>query len=273
MDDSIKSFEKEKDIIYSMLKDYYVGFDTMVEKGFTKKAWDEISNYTEVTALFDKCINDTHLFITNHKDFSYRQNQVFDEDSIKSSDSAKTHIAKATSNTYYIRYNSCDIYWKDYADFPTLASTASQYDYIILDFRSNPGGGNGQQWNFFYNLMNFSSENDSGSKGYKGTIFVTQDNWSYSAGEVWIMANQFTDYLDIKLIGTHSGGMQIYGNCKEYTKNGLYFYLPSTSFVTQLPANYLGEGKGYEPDIWANKNTMKATLEELGLDLTGIEFN
>ena len=67
--------------------------------------------------------------------------------------------------------------------------------------------------------------------------------------------------------------MQIYGNCVKYNENGIYFYLPSTSFVTNLPENYLGEGKGYEPDIWANKNNMKAVLEKLGLDLSGIVFN
>lgn len=40
-----------------------------------------------------------------------------------------------------------------------------------------------------------------------------------------------------------------------------------------LPKNYLGEGLGYEPDIWATTETMKATLEGLGLDLKGIQFN
>ena len=100
-----------------------------------------------------------------------------------------------------------------------------------------------------------------------------QDNWNYSAGEVWIIANRFKDKLNLKLIGTHSGGMQIYGNCVKYNENGIYFWLPSTSFATNLPENYLGEGKGYEPDIWANKNNMKAVLEKLGLDLSGIVFN
>lgn len=33
------------------------------------------------------------------------------------------------------------------------------------------------------------------------------------------------------------------------------------------------EGLGYEPDIWATTETMKATLEGLGLDLKGIQFN
>ena len=81
------------------------------------------------------------------------------------------------------------------------------------------------------------------------------------------MASQFKDLLDLTLIGTHSGGAQIYGNCVSYEENGIFFYLPSTSFVKYLPKNYLGEGKGYEPDIWANKENMKSKLESLGLDL------
>lgn len=46
-----------------------------------------------------------------------------------------------------------------------------------------------------------------------------------------------------------------------------------TSFATWLPDNYLGEGKGYEPDIWTNKDNMKGILGNLGLDLSEIVFN
>ncbi len=257
-------FTKEKETIYSTLKNHYVGFDTMVERGFSEEVWDSVSNYDEIKILFDKCINDTHLYISNNNDFEYRQYQQFDEDSIRSNDPDKTFVKKTTSNTYYLRYNSCDINWKEYADLPNLADEASAYNFIVLDFRSNYGGGNNQQYQFFYNLN---------QKNYKGTIYVTQDNWSYSSGEVWMMAYRFKDTLNVKLIGTHSGGMQIYGNCVKYNKNGIYFYLPSTSFATWLPDNYLGEGKGYEPEIWANKDNMKGILENLGLDLSGIVFN
>ena len=95
-----------------------------------------------------------------------------------------------------------------------LAAEAAGYDFIVLDFRSNYGGGNYQQYLFFDNLYKSS---------YSGTIYVTQDNWSYSSGEVWIIANRFKDKLNLKLIGTHSGGMQIYGNCVKYNENGIYF--------------------------------------------------
>ncbi len=254
----------EKETIYSILKEYYVGFYTMLDHGFTKESWEAVSNYDDMKKLFDKCINDSHLTISNANGFSYRQNQIFDKDSIQSSDSFKTYKQIKTTNTYYIRYNSCDSNWNEYASFPEKAREACKYDYIVLDFRSNLGGGNFEQTQFFENLC---------KNNYRGTIYITQDNWSYSAGEMWIIANKYLDQLNIKLIGTHSGGMQIYGNCVTYKKNGISFYLPSRSFATQLPPNYLGEGKGYEPDIWANKNDMKSILESFGLDLNNIEFN
>ena len=155
-------FSSEKETIYSTLKNHYVGFDTMVERGFSEEVWDSVSNYDEIKILFDKCINDTHLYISNNNDFEYRQYQQFDEDSIRSNDPDKTFVKKTTSNTYYLRYNSCDINWKEYADLPNLADEASAYNFIVLDFRSNYGGGNNQQYQFFYNLN---------QKNYKGGFF------------------------------------------------------------------------------------------------------
>ena len=143
------SFNEEKDIIYHMLKKHYVGFSEMKKQGFTKDAWKKVSNYDEIKNLFDKCINDTHLSINNNNGFEYKQNQVFDKDSIKSDDPYPTFIKKTTSNTYYLRYNSCNINWPDYANFPNLAYEALKYDYIVLDFRSNSGGGNGATIRFF----------------------------------------------------------------------------------------------------------------------------
>ena len=68
--------------------------------------------------------------------------------------------------------------------------------------------------------------------------------------------------------------MQNYGNCRTITdkKNRLSIYLGKTSFRNSIPENYLGEGKGYEPDIWATTETMASVLENLGVDLTGITF-
>ena len=76
-------FDKEKQTIYTTLKNHYVGFDTMVERGFSEEVWNSVSNYDEIKDLFDKCINYTHLYISNNNDFEYRQYQQFDEDSIR----------------------------------------------------------------------------------------------------------------------------------------------------------------------------------------------
>ena len=90
-------FNEEKDIIYHMLKKHYVGLSEMKKQGFTKDAWKKVSNYDEIKNLFDKCINDTHLSINNNNGFEYKQNQVFDKDSIKSDDPYPTFIKKAMS--------------------------------------------------------------------------------------------------------------------------------------------------------------------------------
>lgn len=107
-----------------------------------------------------------------------------------------------------------------------------------MDFRSNNGGGNNHQVLFFRNLQD-----------YKGTIYVLQDNWSYSSGEVWCVTQEFINHLNLKLVGTHSGGMQLYGNCKSIKKGTVRIWTPTTSFGSMIPKNYLGEGLGYEPDI------------------------
>ncbi len=258
------TFIDEKVTIYNMLKKYYIGFYKMMNSGFTYNAWEAVSDYDQMTALFDKCIDDYHLDISSKSGFHYQRKQTYDKDSIRSSDPFKTYKQITTSNTWYIRYTSCAIDWNEYADFPNKANDAKKSKYIVLDFRSNPGGGNGEQARFFENLI---------QQNYRGTIYVAQDNWCYSGGEVWSIASRYTDKLNLKLIGTHSGGMSITGNCEHYDENGIHFYLPSSSFETYMPPNFLGEGKGFEPDIWANKNDMKAILEKEGLDLKGIEFN
>lgn len=259
--DKAAVFLKEKNDIYKILKLKYAGYPDMVKRGFTKEMWDNASTFDEIKDIFDTCINDTHLSISTNSGFYYHQNQRFDEGTSPSIDPEKTFIAKKTSNTYYIRYNSCDVKWPDYANFPKLAYEAKNKDYIVLDFRSNHGGGNYQQILFFRNLAD-----------YKGTIYVLQDNWSYSSGEAWETTGEFIDKLNLKLVGTHSGGMQLYGNCRSITKGDVTAWVPSSSFAALIPKNYLGEGLGYEPDIWATTPQMKQVLESQGLDLSGIIF-
>jgi len=257
------TFEDDKDAIYHILKLYYAGFPDMKKKGFTNDEWEAVNSYDDITNILDKYMNDTHFSINTKNDYYYHQSQRFDEGTSPSIDPAKTCIFNKTSNTFYIRYNSCDTSWDEYLKLPSLAKTAKEKDFIVLDFRSNHGGGNGQQFEFFRNLVNY---------GYKGTIFVLQDNWSYSSGEVWETTGDFINTLNFKLAGTHSGGAQMYGNCRSVTKKGVIIWVPTTSFASILPENYLGEGLGYEPDIWATTPEMKSVLEAQGLDLTGIIF-
>ena len=102
-----------------------------------------------------------------------------------------------------------------------------------------------------------------------------QDNWCYSAGEIWrLFAWQDEFPWESILVGTHSGGCQIYGNCETYKNEDLQIllYFGVDAFWRNLPSNYLGEGKGFEPQIWATTQTMKDVLEDLGIDTEGIEF-
>ena len=75
-------------------------------------------------------------------------------------------------------------------------------------------------------------------------------------------------------MGTHSGGLQNYGNCKTYENKDLRIslYFGKTDFTKDLPENYLGDGKGYVPDIWATTETMKSVLQEMGVDTGDIIF-
>jgi len=257
------SFKTEKKTIYAILSSKYAGFPDMKGKGFSRKIWNNAASYEEMAEILDACVNDTHLSISTPGGFWYKQKQRFDEGTVPSTDPEKTFRVLETSNTFYIRCNSCDITWEEYLQLPSLAVDAQNKENIILDFRSNHGGGNGEQHDFLKALA---------LAEYAGTIYVLQDNWSYSSGEVWGVAGNCTDYLNLKLVGTHSGGAQIYGNCQDIVKNGVKIWTPTSSFKDTIPANYLGEGLGYEPDIWATTADMKEVLEGLGLDVTGVTF-
>ena len=75
------------------------------------------------------------------------------------------------------------------------------------------------------------------------------------------------------LVGTNSGGAQLYGNCILVEKENVRFFLPTTRMDdVELIEKYEGEGKGYKPDIYARKENLKEVIENLGADLSGIEF-
>ena len=75
------------------------------------------------------------------------------------------------------------------------------------------------------------------------------------------------------LVGTHSGGMQRFDSY-EYNNEELDIHIAAGLYQRDgiLPDNWLGELKGYEPQIWATTDNMKETLEGLGVDLGDIEF-
>lgn len=257
------SFQDQKDFIFQTLKKHYAGYSEIKKNGFSKKIWNQASTFEDLCSIFDDYLCDNHFAITINGQTVYRRAQQFDEGSVKSSDPNYTFATAETSNCYYIRYTSCSRQWDDYKLFPSLATPASQKANIILDFRTNGGGSNFEQIQFFNNLI---------AKKYAGTVYILQDNWSYSSGEVWEIASRYSKKLKLCLVGTHSGGMQRYGNIKNFSKGNVTVYVATKSFTSNLPENYLGEGRGYEPQIWAHTRDMKTVLEGLGLDLHQIEF-
>ena len=262
---NISVSKEDLDFIWENLSTKYAGFSDMKKKGFNKKQFYKIKNTSELKNLLDKCVEDCHFQI-RVREFSYDQKTAYDEGSKKSNDPSDTYFEKETSNAYYVRFTNCTADNPAYfQNLPAVSFFGKDKDFIILDARSNSGGSELPQLQLRKSLDNIK---------YKGTIIVLQDNWSFSSGEVWHTFG--VDGLKLKrlLVGTHSGGMQNYGNCQSYYNEELNvaMYFGSTNFRKYLSANYLGDGKGYEPDIWATTETMKATLEGLGVDLTGIDF-
>ena len=255
--------KEELDALWKILKKNYAGFSDMRKKGFSKKELSEVNNTNELKKILDKYVEDCH-FNLNLRTMSYRQKSAYDEGTSPSKDPADIYFEKETKNAYYVRFNNCtsDEYMNN---FENIYLKALDKDFIIIDARTNYGGSNWPQ----LKLRNSLSKNK-----YKGTVYVLQDNWSFSSGEVWEEFGGEYSKFNCKLVGTHSGGMQNYGNCRviEDKENNISLFCGKTSFRKHLPSNYLGEGKGYEPDIWATTETMASVLTGLGVDVTGIEF-
>lgn len=273
MTENYKISKRQLAYIYDLFEQKYAGFFAMQKKGFSKKKFLKIKNAEELKDYLNKYIDDGHFYL-RIDDVFFSLQPSFDEGSIRSKDPAYTYFEKETSNAYYIRFTSCEDNPKndDYkSKMASAAYFAIQKDFIILDARSNNGGSDIPQYQLRKTLDRFD---------YKGTVIVLQDNWSFSSGEVWHIFGM-DDLWDLEkpkfkrlLVGTHSGGMQNYGNCDLYENKELRtkVYFGKTDFTQTLPENYLGDCKGYEPDIWATTQTMKETLEGLGVDLTGVEF-
>ncbi|MBQ5471069.1 MAG: hypothetical protein IIT58_03570, partial [Treponema sp.] len=82
----------------------------------------------------------------------------------------------------------------------------------------------------------------------------------------------YTSSLNIKLVGTLSGGMQTYGNCVEKKSGECYAWVPTTKMKLPSDGKWKGEGIGYEPDVFSYTENMKETLENLGVDTSDILF-
>ena len=266
LDINLDLSKEELKSIWKLLSKDYAGFSDMKKKGFNKDELLAITKSDDLKNLLDKYIEDCH-FELNLREFYYSQKTAHDDGTNPSKDPENIYFEKETKNAYYVRFNNCtsDVYNNE---FEKIYLKALEKDFLIIDARSNHGGSNWPQ----IRLKKSLSENK-----YKGTVYVLQDNWSFSSGEVWEIFGEFGgehNKINCKLVGTHSGGMQNYGNCRVIgdKKNHISIYCGKSNFRKDLPSNYLGDGKGYNPDIWATTENMKATLEGLGVDLTGIDF-
>ena len=265
LETNIAISKDDLDFIWEKLSTKYAGFSDMKKKGFNKKQFYKIKNSIELKKLLDKYVEDCH-FQLRVREFLYDQETAYDEGSKKSKDPSDIYFEKETSNAYYVRFTNCTADNTAYfQNMPAVSFFGKDKDFIILDARSNSGGSETPQFNLRKSLDSIK---------YKGTVIVLQDNWSFSSGEVWHTFG--VDGLRFKrmLVGTHSGGMQNYGNCEVYNNENLNIamYFGSTNFRKYLTENYLGDGKGYEPDVWATTETMASVLTSLGVDVTGIEF-
>jgi len=263
LNDKLKLSNEKLTFIYKKLQMSYIGFDDMVKRGFTKDEFFKIQNFDELSRNLDKYVDDTHFNIMIG-DLEYRQPTAHDEGCSRSKDPYDTYFEKETPNAYYIRFTNCTSH-AYLENFASAAERALKKEYIVLDARSNFGGDT-QPITFFQAKLARSE--------YGGTIYVLQDNWSFSAGELWGLLGDECFLQDYKLVGTHSGGMQTYCNNYPYKDDKLKIYmtLPANRMYYDLPLNYLGEGKGYEPEIWATTQNMKQILENFGVDLEDIIF-
>ena len=258
-----KLSQEQLTYIWDTMDYHYAGLPDMKKKGFSKKKLLKANTAQKLKDLLDKYIEDCHFNLIAG-DLAYSQPTAYDEGTTISTDPAGTYFEKETSNAYYVRFNECqsEAYLKN---FPELGEKVVNKDFIILDARSNYGGNNYPQ----QQLRNYLN-----SRKYKGTLVILQDNGSCSSGEVMEMFPQNLCKFKVLLVGTHSAGMQNYGNVQQFQDQttGVFLNMGNTSFKKSLPSNYLGEGKGYEPDIWAPTPEIKTVLEGLGVDVADIEF-
>ena len=263
LDSEIEVNKEILKFIWKNLSRRYAGYFDMRKKGFNKKEFFKVKTNLELRKLLDKYVEDCHFGI-EHINFTYRQKPARDEGTRQSIDDVDTYFEKETSNAYYVRFLKCsgESY---YNEFVKIGEKGINKKFIIIDARSNIGGYDDVQ----FKVCRYLEKNN-----YQGTVLVLQDNWSGSSGECWAIFGRDVYTFKKLLIGTHSGGFQNFGN-NSYVRNSklkIEMFYGISKLTYYLPSNYLGEGKGYEPDIWATTETMASVLTGLGVDVTGIEF-
>lgn len=253
----------QKEYIWNSLETMYIGFPLLKEKGFKKREFNKIKTIGDMERVLNKYIEDAHFAIMIY-DYTYQMPTVHDEGCEKSIDPPETYFEVETSNALYARFSNCT--GPEYFEgVNSLGLKAKDKDFLILDARSNSGGDDGPQWNVEKDLKRF---------GFTGTVVVIQDNYSFSSGEVWhVFGQTFVPYKCV-LVGTHSGGAQVFANGFVYKNDdaSVYMVMGAGDFRKVLPSNYLGDGKGFEPEIWATTPQLKQTLEEMGIDTGDIVF-
>ena len=83
-------------------------------------------------------------------------------------------------------------------------------------------------------------------------------------------------YYDLNwlVVGQHSGGMNMYGNCVPVEIGKFFFWLPSVYRSKEdLGERWEGEGIGFKPDVFIeNISDFTPYFESIGIDMTGIQI-
>ncbi len=244
---------------------------------FPKDEFEPVKTFKDLYEYLHKYVKDDHFTCRMHllpirednKNLvpvvaTIRQNvHVLDENSIVSAErNEKVTRYIETENAEYIR-SSYNCVWAE--DEKAFNQIKGNKDYIIFDYRSNGGG---------------SMPIDKFFQQYKGTIIILQDNYSYSAAELGFFAENYKTPKDIILVGQHSGGC-FQGLNPAYTIFGRFHIVYSKYLNMDLdghpgkhPSNshWEGEGIGFKPDVWVNRNEdFVPTLEGMGVKMVDIQ--
>lgn len=222
----------------------------------------------------------------------WAQNQPYAKTSLRNPDFS--YFSK--NGLTYIAIRSFDEDEKQLEAFAKSGLKARESDVIILDIRSNGGGGNSYAYDFFTNLtgerpeinvsglfrrskladaLNINPWDVEAEKYYVETtvydkellkndipIIVLTDDLCGSSGESVI--NAARSYENVMVVGSNSSGYQLSGNAMEITlpNTGIQAYIAPYFTLTYDGENV--ESKGRYPDVWTNpKDALSAVFSML----------